>query len=64
VRVAAPARDGLANEAVRAAIAEALGCRKRAVTLQRGAAARHKTFEIDGLTAAQVARRIATASDV
>ncbi len=61
VRVAAPARDGLANEAVRAALAAALGCPKRAVTLQRGAAARHKTFSIAGLTPAQVARRIANA---
>jgi uncharacterized protein YggU (UPF0235/DUF167 family) len=64
VRVAAPARDGLANEAVREAIAEALGCPKRAVTLRRGAAARHKTFAIDGLTDAQVAQRIATAPEV
>jgi uncharacterized protein YggU (UPF0235/DUF167 family) len=59
VRVAAPPRDGLANEAVRAAIAAALGCPKRAVTLQRGAAARHKTFAIAGLSAAEVAARLA-----
>jgi uncharacterized protein YggU (UPF0235/DUF167 family) len=62
VRVAAPARDGLANEAVRAALAAALGCPKRAVTLVRGAAARHKTFAIAGLTPAQVARRLASAT--
>ena len=59
VRVAAPARDGLANEAVRAALAQALGCPKRAVTLRRGAAARHKTFAIEGFSATEVAARIA-----
>jgi uncharacterized protein YggU (UPF0235/DUF167 family) len=63
IRVAAPARDGLANEAVRAALAEALECAKSAVTLLRGAKARRKTFAIDGLTAEQIATRIARACE-
>jgi uncharacterized protein (TIGR00251 family) len=49
VRVAAPARDGLANEAVRRELARALGVSLRDVALARGAASKHKAFEIAGL---------------
>ncbi len=49
VRVAAPARDGLANEAVRRELARALGVPLRAVALARGAASKHKAFEVAGL---------------
>jgi hypothetical protein len=49
VRVASPARDGLANEAVRRELARALGVPLRDVVLARGAASKHKAFEIAGL---------------
>ena len=63
VRVAAPARDGKANDAVRDALAAALGRPKSAVTLARGAAARTKAFEIDGLTDAEIRARFGTPED-
>jgi uncharacterized protein len=59
VRVAAPAREGLANDAVRAALAAVLGRPRSAVTLVRGATSRRKTFEIVGLTFEQAIERIA-----
>jgi len=58
VRVAAPARDGLANEAVRRALADALGVPQRDVALVRGATSRSKTFEVVGLGAEDVAIRL------
>lgn len=63
VRVAAPARDGKANDAVRDALAAALGRPKSAVTLARGASARTKAFEIDGLTDAEIRARFGTPED-
>jgi len=50
VRVRERAMEGKANEAVRRAIARAVGVPPSAVTLVRGATARRKTFEIEGLT--------------
>ena len=66
VRVAAPARDGLANEAVRQALAGALGVPLRDVVLARGAASKHKAFEVAGLerAAALDALRARAASKV
>jgi uncharacterized protein YggU (UPF0235/DUF167 family) len=51
----APA-DGAANEAVRRALAEALGCPPSAVTLLRGATGRDKTFAVAGDPFALAAR--------
>ena len=48
-RVAAPARDGAANDAARRALAEALGIPLLRIRLKRGATSRTKYFEIDGL---------------
>jgi uncharacterized protein len=48
VRVAARAVDGAATEAALAAVAEALGVRRRQVALVRGATARTKVVEVDG----------------
>jgi uncharacterized protein YggU (UPF0235/DUF167 family) len=48
VRVAAPAVDGRATEAALTAVADALGVRRRAVTLVTGATSRTKVVDIDG----------------
>ena len=47
VAVGAPAVDGRATEAVRRALAEALGVRTAAVTLRLGATGRDKVFTVD-----------------
>jgi uncharacterized protein (TIGR00251 family) len=52
LRVAAPAVDGKANAAVIAALAEALGVPRRAVTIVGGATARLKRVHIAGDPAA------------
>lgn len=46
VKVAAPAVDGRANEAVVRAVAAAVGVPPRSVTVVRGAASRRKVLEI------------------
>lgn len=56
VRVNAPPVDGAANDAVRAALAEALGVGRAAVTLVRGETARDKTVAIAGDPAALLDR--------
>lgn len=47
IAVREPARNGLANEAARRALAEQLGVPQSRVRLVRGAAARVKTFAVD-----------------
>jgi uncharacterized protein YggU (UPF0235/DUF167 family) len=59
IRVRAPARDGLANEAARLALAGALGVARTHVVLARGASARHKTFEVEGVDRAGALGRLA-----
>ncbi len=56
VRVAAAAADGQANAAVIAFLAKALGRPKSALTLVSGQTARVKRVEVEGLTAADLAR--------
>lgn len=56
VRVNAPPVDGAANDAVRTALAEALGVGRAAVTLVRGETARDKTVAITGDPAALLER--------
>lgn len=51
VAVSAPAVDGRANEAVIAALAEALGVRRRQITLVSGLRSRDKVVEIAGAAA-------------
>jgi uncharacterized protein len=58
VRVRERAVEGKANEAVRAALAQAIGVSKSAVTLVRGATARLKAFEVNGMTSAELATRL------
>jgi uncharacterized protein YggU (UPF0235/DUF167 family) len=50
VRVAARAVDGRATEAALAAVADAFGLRRSAVTLISGATARTKIVDVDGAT--------------
>ncbi len=63
VRVTRPPADGEANEAVRTLVAGAIGVRRSAVTLVAGRRARTKRFAIDGMTPAELARRLAAIAD-
>ena len=56
VAVGAPAVDGQATEAVRRALADALGLRPAAVALRLGATSRDKVFIVTGDPAAVTAR--------
>ncbi|MFI7597747.1 DUF167 domain-containing protein [Actinoplanes sp. NPDC049681] len=55
VAVGAPAVDGKATEAVRRALAAALGVRPAAVTLKVGATSRDKVFTVAGDAAGRLA---------
>jgi hypothetical protein len=58
VRVTAPPVGGAANEAVRALLAERLGCARSRVEVVRGHAARTKIVRILDLTPGEVATRL------
>ncbi len=58
VRVSAPPVDGRANAALERLLADALGVPRDRVGVIAGARAREKTVAIDGLTQAEVARRL------
>jgi len=58
VRVRERAVEGKANEAVRVALARALGVPKSAVSLVRGATARLKAFEIVGASSPELLKRL------
>ena len=60
VRVNAPPVDGAANEAVIAALADALGVPKRDIQIAAGATSRNKSLEIAGLSREEIARRLGT----
>jgi uncharacterized protein YggU (UPF0235/DUF167 family) len=63
VAVREPAREGLANDACRRALAKALGIAPSRVVLVRGARSKKKLFRIEGVpTDAVMARLIAGAS--
>jgi uncharacterized protein (TIGR00251 family) len=51
VRVASPPVEGAANEALIEFLAEALGVKRRDVSLVRGATSRQKVFEVQGVGA-------------
>ena len=59
VRVAAPPADGAANEAVRALLAERLGCAPSRIEIVRGHTARTKIVRVVGLAPAEAAARLA-----
>ena len=62
VAVGAPAVDGKATEAVRRALADALGLRPGAVALRLGATSRDKVFTVVG-DEAEIATRLAGLRD-
>jgi uncharacterized protein len=63
IRVAAVPEKGRATEEARRALASALGVAPSAVTLRSGAAARRKTFLVEGLSTTEArARLLATAA--
>ena len=62
LRVTAPPVDHAANEAVVAAIADALDVPKRAVRLVAGQTARNKAVEVDGVSRHDVSERLSLGS--
>ncbi len=58
VAVSAPPEKGKANAAVRAALAEALGCKPSQVALLSGETSRDKRFLITGMTPAELQDRL------
>ena len=58
VKIHAPALEGRANAALTDFLAERLGLPRRAVTLLHGDKSRRKLVRIDGLTLAEVRRRL------
>ena len=58
VKVQAPALDGRANAALAEFLADQLGLPRRAVVLLRGDKSRQKVVRVDGLTQAEVQRRL------
>jgi len=58
LRVAAPPVGGAANEELVRFLAKALGVPRAAVAVTAGAAGRRKTVQVQGIAAAEVARRL------
>ncbi|MBI4299706.1 MAG: YggU family protein [Chloroflexi bacterium] len=58
VRIAAPPSEGRANEALLAFLADALGVKRRDVSLVRGASSREKVVEVAGLDAETIRERL------
>ena len=58
VRLAAPPVEGAANKACIDFLAESLGVKRSQISLVSGEKSREKVFEIEGLDAAEIRRRI------
>lgn len=58
VRIAAPPVDGKANRELLLFLARSLDVPRSRLTLQRGAASRHKVVTVEGLDLAEVMRRL------
>jgi len=58
LRVTAPPVDDAANEAVIAAVADALDVPRRSVRLVAGATSRNKVIEVDGVTTERAETRL------
>jgi uncharacterized protein (TIGR00251 family) len=63
VRLAAPPVEGAANKALIAFLAETFGIARSAVRVESGERSRHKRVGISGVTAEEVARRLAQGGD-
>jgi uncharacterized protein len=59
VRLAAAPVDGAANDALIAFLAEQIGCARRDIAIVTGTRSRDKRVQIDGLTDAELERRVA-----
>ena len=57
-RVRAAPVDGAANTALEHLLAEALGCPRSRVSVERGASSRIKIVEIEGLSEIEAAQRL------
>jgi uncharacterized protein YggU (UPF0235/DUF167 family) len=62
LKVSAPPLEGRANEAVVELAAELLGVRRSQVSLVRGGRSRDKTLRVEGLSQAEVERRLRSAA--
>ena len=60
VRLRAPAREGAANRALLAFLAQRLDVRPAALRLVQGAGGRRKLVEVEGLDDAEARRRLGT----
>jgi uncharacterized protein len=58
IRIAAPAVENAANEAVVEFVAVTLGVAKRSVRIVLGGASRRKVLEIEGMTKEAIAERL------
>jgi len=58
VAVTAPPADGRANDAVVELVSDLLGVRRSQVTLVRGASARSKVVDVDGVSAEAAEQRL------
>ena len=63
VRLAAAPVEGAANEALVTFLASLLGCPRRAIAIVAGAHTRDKRLHVDGLSAADLERRVAALID-
>jgi hypothetical protein len=63
VRLAAAPVDGAANDALIAFLATALGCPRRSISIVAGEKSRDKRLRIEGLTTAELDRRLALVAD-
>ena len=59
VRLAAPPVEGAANKALIAFLADEFGVSKSAISVESGERSRHKRVRVSGVTAEQVANRLA-----
>lgn len=63
VRVTAPAERGKANAAIEAIVAEALGVSRARARVVAGRTSPRKVLEIDGLSEAEIYRRLSGEAD-
>lgn len=58
IRIAAPAVENAANDALVEFVAEALGVSKRSVRIVSGRTSRRKVLEMDGVTTEAIAAKL------